>query len=163
MTKSEKPEITFIEVPNPLQGKVRLADDADANDIFDAADRAIKAEAVHYKTHVKEDLTALAKVFRQGETDTDRRLLMPKELFGIVHNMKGQGKSFGYDLISRIGASMCDYLRQDPAPDDAFLKVARAHIDALAIIIDNDVKGDGGDVGDKLVDRLASLVSSTAS
>ena len=82
-----------------------------------------------------------------------------KEVYGIAHNLKGQGSSFGYPLITRIGQSLCQLTRRARDFSDADLGVIQGHLDALRLILAKDIKGDGGEVGDKLAARLETLVA----
>jgi hypothetical protein len=78
-------------------------------------------------------------------------------LYAAMHNIKGQGTSFGYPLVTRLGQSLCRLIAPGRAVDDAGLKVAQAHLDALKLVLDQKIAGKGGEVGDKLAARLESL------
>jgi multidrug efflux pump subunit AcrA (membrane-fusion protein) len=78
-------------------------------------------------------------------------------LYAAMHNIKGQGTSFGYPLVTRLGQSLCRLIAPGRAVDDAGLKVAQAHLDALKLVLDQKIAGKGGEVGDKLATRLESL------
>jgi multidrug efflux pump subunit AcrA (membrane-fusion protein) len=78
-------------------------------------------------------------------------------LYAAMHNIKGQGSSFGYPLVTRLGQSLCRLIAPGRALDDAGLKIAQAHLDALKLVLDQKIAGKGGEVGDKLAARLESL------
>src|SRR5580765_879395 len=78
-------------------------------------------------------------------------------LYAAMHNIKGQGTSFGYPLVTRLGQSLCRLIAPGRAVDDAGLKIAQAHLDALKLVLDQKIAGKGGEVGDKLAARLESL------
>lgn len=83
-----------------------------------------------------------------------------REIFGVVHNVKGQGGSFGYDLLTKIGGSMCDYLRSETASaSDKQLKVVAAHFVAMDLVLEKNIQGSGGDVGTQLIGKIQQLVS----
>ena len=75
-----------------------------------------------------------------------------------IHNIKGQGSSFGYQLMTNIGGSLCDYIRDCEPTSEAGLKVIEAHLAALEFVIDREIKGDGGDAGQGLIDKLKGYV-----
>ena len=51
-----------------------------------------------------------------------------RAIFEVVHNVKGQGGSFGYDLLTSIGGSLCSYLWVETASaSEKQLKVSAAH------------------------------------
>jgi hypothetical protein len=99
--------------------------------------------------------TALLKTAREAPAE---RAAAVKDLYGIAHNIKGQGSSFGYPLVTRIGHSLCSLTRQERDFSDADLGVIQAHVDALRLILTKEIKGEGGEVGAKLAARLESMV-----
>ena len=80
-------------------------------------------------------------------------------LYASMHNIKGQGSSFGYPLVTRLGQSLCRLIAPGRALDDAGLKIAQAHLDALKLVLDQKIAGKGGEVGEKLAARLESLTA----
>ena len=82
-----------------------------------------------------------------------------RDIYGIAHNLKGQGTSFGYPLITRIGQSLCQLTRRERDFPDGDLGIIQAHLDAIRLILAKDIKGEGGEVGNKLAARLETLVS----
>ena len=80
-------------------------------------------------------------------------------LYAAMHNIKGQGSSFGYPLVTRIGQSLCRLVAPGRAVDEAGLKIAQAHLDALKLVLDQKIAGKGGEVGEKLAARLEGLTA----
>ena len=83
-------------------------------------------------------------------------------LHGIAHNIKGQGASFGYPLITDIGASLCRFLKERSAASETELQIMQAHVRAMQEIVSNEIAGDGGDLGGQLLDKLRNLAGSVA-
>ena len=123
--------------------------------------RAQAAVADLAKTYVPntildiESCTALLKTARERP---EQRAAAIKDLYGIAHNIKGQGSSFGYPLVTRIGHSLCTLVRQEREFSDADLGIIQAHLDAQRLILAKDIKGEGGEVGNKLAARLENMV-----
>ena len=80
-------------------------------------------------------------------------------LYAAMHNIKGQGSSFGYPLVTRIGQSLCRLVAPGRALDEDGLKVAQAHLDALKLVLAQKIAGKGGEVGDKLAAKLESMTA----
>ena len=76
----------------------------------------------------------------------------------IAHNVKGQGSSFGYPLMTRVGDSFHRLVKALDAVDEAKIKLLDAHIATLQTVLDKDIRGTGGEVGDALSARLEGLV-----
>jgi chemotaxis protein histidine kinase CheA len=84
-------------------------------------------------------------------------------VFRVAHDLKGQGASFGFPLITRIGHSL-SALTRDRARcyESKHLDLAKAHLDAIDLILAKGIKGDGGKVGAELAGRLEQRVKDIA-
>lgn len=80
-------------------------------------------------------------------------------LHNFAHNLKGQGGSFGYSLVTRIAQSLCQLVPDDVGrvPPPAAVPLIRAHLEALRVVLEQRLTGDGGAAGHRLVSRLAEL------
>jgi DNA-directed RNA polymerase specialized sigma24 family protein len=85
-----------------------------------------------------------------------------KALFAAVHNIKGLGGTFGYSLVTGIADNLCVDLRRRERLDAGACRLALAHLDALAIVLKHDLKGDGGQVGAAVFTRLRGLIQAAA-
>lgn len=116
--------------------------------------------AAHYDSwagdQLKEALQAL-EAARAMPSDRKSRI---QEIFSVTHDMKGQGTTFGYDLITLIGALLCDFIRDIPDATDAELDVVEKHLGAMAVVLENRIKGSGGDFADKIKIKLEGIVAS---
>lgn len=78
----------------------------------------------------------------------------------ISHDLKGMGGSFGYQLTTDICDSMNKYLtKTGDAGDAPDAKIIRAHLAALGTILEEDIKGDGGESGAKVSSQLRGIVA----
>lgn len=122
------------------------------------AQAAVADLAKNYASSTLVDLDRCAAFLKTAREDGGARAAAIKDLYGIAHNIKGQGSSFGYPLVTRIGHSLCTLVRQERTFSDGDLGIVQAHLDALRLILAKDIKGDGGDVGAKLAGRLENMV-----
>ena len=123
--------------------------------------RAQAAVADLAKTYVPNtiiDIDRCAALLKTARADPGARDAAIKEIYGIAHNIKGQGSSFGYPLVTQIGHSLSTLVRQERAFSDADLGVVQAHLDALRLILIKEIKGEGGEVGARLAARLENMV-----
>ncbi len=78
----------------------------------------------------------------------------------ITHDLKGMGGSFGYHLATEVCHSLNKYLTKlDEAGDSPNSKIVRAHLAALGTILEEDIKGDGGESGAKVAGQLRTIVA----
>jgi hypothetical protein len=122
------------------------------------AQAAVADLGKNFAESARADLDRCIAVLKAAREQPAARAAGVKDIYGIAHNLKGQGSSFGYPLITRIGQSLCQLTRRDRDFTDADLGVMQAHLDAIRLILAKDIKGDGGEVGDKLAARLETLV-----
>ncbi|MBT5459162.1 MAG: hypothetical protein HOK82_21395 [Rhodospirillaceae bacterium] len=78
-------------------------------------------------------------------------------IYALLHNTKVQGETGQFPLVSNICALACGILQRTKNPEEATWRAVKAHIDALAIIAEHNVEGDGGDLGRRMVEELREL------
>lgn len=81
----------------------------------------------------------------------------------IFRDLEMQGVALGYTLFGNICASLYNYTEGLEAPDDLSGKIVRAHTDALRSVVGNGIDGDGGQVGQALIESLDMLVTRAVS
>lgn len=134
----------------------------EASDDFESmiarAEAAVEGLRDTYREQLAEDIASLCALWTRIESEgIDQAKL--DELHSIAHNIKGQGGSFGYTLVTDIGASFCDYLRGGPRMAPQELAVVSMHIRVLKNVSDNNIFGDGGETGARLIEKLRQLTS----
>ena len=123
-----------------------------------AAEAAVAALSENYVVWVADDLTAARAAFVKAHETLPDNSEAVAEIFRIGHNVKGQGGFFGYQLMTNIGASLCDYIRDGAPVSQARLKVIEAHLAALEFVIERKIEGDGGEAGQGLIDKLKGFI-----
>ncbi len=76
----------------------------------------------------------------------------------LAHNIKGLGGSFGYYLMTDIASSLNEYILTVDKDSDILPTVIKAHIAAMDMVINENIKGDGGKQGDKIIVRLQKMI-----
>ena len=104
------------------------------------------------------DVASLESCLSRAQSDSKQWEDACLEMRRTVHNIKGQGTSFGYPLMTKIGESLSHLLKTIETPSDPQLRLIEAHITALRLVMDQNIKGSGGEQGEALVTRLEDLV-----
>jgi hypothetical protein len=125
------------------------------------AEEATTALRANYTEWARIDVNNTQALLDAAKKGPEARREQLDLLYASMHNIKGQGTSFGYPLVTRIGQSLCRLIAPGRALDEAGLKVAQAHLDALKLVLDQKIAGKGGEVGEKLAARLESLTAGT--
>tara|TARA_R110002072_G_scaffold1083_4_gene8803 strand:- start:28 stop:492 length:465 start_codon:yes stop_codon:yes gene_type:complete len=133
------------------------------NDVPDAvrdAEAAVAALADSFLEWIGEDIGRAKQALAEAGDKPGDNQPQIRAIFEVVHNVKGQGGSFGYDLLTTIGGSLCDYLRVETASaDEKQLKVIAAHFTAMDFVLEKNIQGRGGEIGDQLTGKVAQLVA----
>ena len=78
----------------------------------------------------------------------------------IAHDMKGQGGTFGYPLITNFADTLYGFTttRSDDVISDRQIELVKSHLDAMRAVIRGRVAGDGGEIGKKLTLSLNKAI-----
>ncbi len=157
---SNRPDVQIIKPPNTLAkvktGSGRVKPDGQA---IQRAEAAIKKIGEDFPTWALCDLEELDKALAAARIDPDRQEEYIIQIFRRAMDLTGLGGSFGYDLISQVGDSLKKFTesRSEASPRD--VEIIAAHINAMRMVMDQDIRGDGGEVGRDIVDGLYKLTT----
>ncbi len=136
--------------------------DDDLPDAVKQAEAAVAALAENYTVWVRDDLTKARKALEEARETAPDNAKAVRDIFDVCHNVKGQGGTFGYDLMTMIGASLCDFTRDCESADADKLKIVEVHLSALDFVVDRKFKGDGGEAGRELLAKLEAYVANAS-
>jgi hypothetical protein len=154
--KSTYEEIALVV---PLAAKVTLGHGIDAA-MLAKAEAAVAEMAADYHVWAAEDLARMreAAVALRELPSVERG----RALYAVAHDVKGQGGSFGYPLITRIATCLCRLLYRRESFDSRHLDAVDAHLDALAVVIGQRLAGEQKGAGAALAGQLELLVGAIA-
>jgi len=153
-------KLEVINPPNTLKQKVGTGGPGAVDlEALERAEEVIASMTDSYLSWVTEDLRKMdtayanlvaAKGDLQSEIDA---------IYQVSHDIKGQGGSFGYDLMTAIGNELCRFLeRVDTAKfGNEERQAIKLHIDSLKLVIADDMKGEGGKAGEKMLAGLQQV------
>jgi chemotaxis protein histidine kinase CheA len=142
--------------PNTLKARVGVGGfDAGAVKRMESAIQNLKGEfEVQAKEHAAQLAAAAAELLRSPKHMEKRQAV-----YMLAHELRGQGGTFNYPLITRFGDQLCRYLDAADILDAKALVVVKAAADAIAVVTVNGVSGDGGETGRQLVAMLDKAVA----
>lgn len=120
------------------------------------AEAAVAALSASYRDQLMQDVEALVEIWARLDHGIAADEVL-RQVQAVSHNIKGQGGSFGYDLVTSIGASLCNYIRSADRETVDELNIIHAHIKILKMVSENDISGTGGETGARIVAKLAAL------
>ncbi len=125
---------------------------------LEAAEKLFAEAQDEYPNWVQENLDKLFKALAVCEQQPDKRPVAFEALNAIAHDMKGQGGTFGYPLVSLFGCGLHDITKEQDEIKDAHVQIARAHVDAMRAVVNGRVAGDGGEIGRELMSSLEAAI-----
>lgn len=135
---ADKPEKIFP--PNRLSEKVRKTGGPPPEKAILRALNAAEDLIDSYQGWAVDDLAELWKAYE----DTRSASGNPKQIlkmFEIAHGIRGEGGSFGFQLISTIGDLLCKFLEGKRKLTAAGSEVVKVHILAMRAVFRQELKG----------------------
>ena len=153
------PVVEIIKLPNRLRAKVGGPEDGrpgliDPAAILRAATHVARLSDAHV-TQTQIDLQELQENYRLVLSDPQNRAAHLRRVIKISDGILTLGKTFGYDLLSDFANALNHFLVPLTAPTPAQLQVVGLHIDAMHVIVRDDIKSDGGELGQALSASLS--------
>ncbi len=147
----------IVERPNTLARKVPRTGGKDPERAVADAEEALRTLQVEYTEKLGEDIARLERLGRKFRENGSQESL--DALFALVHNMRGQGATFGYPLITEIGRSFCRYVRAVPPDVGADPALVTQHVDAMRVVYREHMRGAGPEVAQDVVAALSEAVA----
>ncbi len=168
--KVEKPsapsDVWLFKLPNYLKQKMGsnamrqpfvLPDDVLFN-----AEQQLKREAEGFLDWAKGYLDRLSRQVTEAKQVSGERTAQFEEINLIAHELRGQGGTFGYPLITVFGKSLYEVTKAPCRQDDANLEIVKAHIDTMRAVLRDKIEGDGGEMGQMLFKALKMAINKFA-
>ena len=134
-------------------GRANAGDTTVATEALERALSEMKKSQEDYPDWVKQTLNDLTDDLKAAsEKDEVARQRNFKHIGALAHELKGQGGTFGYPLISVFGKSLNEFTEKEVGYiTDNHLEIVKAHIDVMRAVIKDRVSGDGGNIGRELI------------
>lgn len=131
------------------------ASDAEFGVAVASAQAAVAGLADKYIGWVNDDLKRLDAAIA-AVTDGHNAAAL-RHVYGVAHDIKGQGSTFGYHLITDIGQLLCRYAERAIERKKVDRAVIDAHVEAMRTVVDNRIQGPAGELGREIVEALKGV------
>lgn len=158
-------KVRFYRIKNKLKEKTAgLGLGANAviefdEDLLSAAEEALNEMSEDYPDWVMTIIDELFEVHRRCVDDEINRKGYFERINAIAHDMKGQGGTFGYQLITDFSEGLYGFTSKGAGLSDSHVEIIKGHIDAMRIVIRERIEGTGGDIGEELKKGLEASVA----
>ncbi len=166
VVKPTKPsDVWYWRLPNALREKVS-GGDAGPNTkgsipagLLEQAEAELERAALDFTKWAGDYLLKLSDLCSGALLETKDRGHHFSQIHTLALELRGQGGTFGYPLISKIGKMLFDCTGEDCAEDDTAVEIVKCHIDSMRAIIREEVAGDGAKIGQLLLKGLQRSVA----
>ena len=117
------------------------------------AQAMVEALSDEFGSSVDQWIAELAHLATELHPAADRPVAL-RQIYRISHEIKGQGRTFGFDLLTSIGHSLCSLISNADPEAPAFRHAVDAHVKAFRLTRRRNICGDGGGVGRSLMEQL---------
>ena len=122
--------------------------------VIEQAEQKLERAALDFTKWAQDYLGRLSDLCTQALLEPGRRTQQFVEINQVALELRGQGGTFGYPLISTFGKMLFDSSREGCCEDDAQVEIVKAHVDAMRAVLREKISGDGGEVGKALIAAL---------
>ena len=142
----------IIEVRNNLKNKATRGEGVSPKQAIEQAESRLMDLAEEYDDRLKNDMEQLrVQSARIGVDPVDD---WADIMLRLVHDMEGQAGIFNYEMISFICGSLGRVLKNAPHDHPKFVATIEAHCDAIFLVYNQKIRGDGGNEGRTLLRGL---------
>lgn len=121
------------------------------------AEAALKSLSGNFDQWLQDEITKLEGARQQVKVAGVSTETM-ENLYLRAHDLKGLGTTYGYQLITRIAASLCRLIDEKDKRLTAPMGLVDAHIDAIKAAVREGMKADNHPIGSALVQELERRV-----
>jgi len=156
-------EVWIFQLPNTLKSKLGRGLNASFElpvELLKMAESELDRVVLDFHDWAADYLRRLIRLVTaaEEESEPERRRRFLREINGIAHELRGQGGLFGYPLMTTLAQSLFDATQTGCAEDNDAIAIVKAHVDAMRVVVRDQVKGDGGAVGRALLSTLRDAI-----
>ena len=131
-------------------------------DLLEEAEAHLERAALDFTDWANNYLSQLAKLCAEALAKEGRRNTYFEQINLLAHELRGQGGTFGYPLITIFGKMLYECTGEGCREDNAAVDIVKAHIDAMRAVLREKIGGDGGEIGRALMEMLKEAVGKNA-
>ena len=151
-------KLEVINPPNTLKQKVGTGGPGAVDlEALERAEQVIVGMTDSYLEWVVEDLKKIDEAYKNLAAASGDLKEEMEAVFHVSHDIKGQGGSFGYDMMTAIANELCRLIERTDKPGPDEVQAVKIHIDSMKLVIGQDMKGHGGKPGEEILAGLQQV------
>lgn len=159
-------DVWYWRLPNSLREKVASgmfgAEEKGVvpTDLLEQAEEQLERAALDFTKWAADYLAKLADLCTEALMEPGRRSRHFGEIHTLALELRGQGGTFGYSLITTFGKMLFDVTGEGCSETDNAVEIVKCHVDSMRAVIREGVTGDGGEIGQALIKGLKQSIES---
>jgi hypothetical protein len=139
---SDDNEIRVFTPANLLRAKVGNKPGPDLDQIVAKAEAALTELQAEYEIWIREDLKSLRNAAASLRLSFDPKTL--DRIMVLSHEIKGQGATYGYPLLTTVGDLLYRFIAQDKNVAAKHLDLIDAHVNLMALVLNEKINDESG-------------------
>jgi len=159
-------DVWYWRLPNSLRERVASGmfgaeekGEIPAN-LLEQAEEQLERAALDFTKWAADYLSKLSDLCTEALMEPGRRSRHFGEIHTLALELRGQGGTFGFSLISTIGKMLFDATGEGCSETDSAVEIVKCHVDSMRAVIRENVTGDGGEIGKALIMGLKQSIDS---
>ena len=123
-------------------------------EVFERAQAVIDRLSIEYRERAQSDLENLYVTMDLAQTEEAERQEHLQKIRAVLHDMRGQGGTFGLPLVTQIAKSLGTYLKSGEAAENPSFEIAQAHFEAIRHVLAENISDQNSERGRQIVEDL---------
>jgi chemotaxis protein histidine kinase CheA len=158
-TMDDDSKVEVITPPDNLKDKVKPDGSGGVDDkVLARVEAVVPSMGGDFVLWAEKDLKSLQQALASLKSETADQKKFLNTIFQISHDIKGQGGSFDFGLLTAVGDSLCRFTEEREKANAAEIEAIKLHVEALKLVLKERLKGDGGEMGAALLNGLRQVV-----
>lgn len=138
-----------------VPGKIGMIDE----EIIARAEKKVEEISATYSDQAGEEIAELQDAFAKCMLRDAEQPTYVRKINRLVHDIRGQGSSFGYPLLTEFATFLFDFTDNLQSISPQQMEIIKAHIDTMQVVVNQKINGDGGAVGKQLKEMLKIAIA----
>jgi len=157
---TDETKVQIINPPNRLKAVVddgRMTKGLDPN-LLAKAEKAMEDMKPQVEAHMRSEVAKLTELMGHVASTSGQDRAKLNEMYRTAFELKGQGTSAGYGMLTRFGDSLCRYIEAQQNMGAKEVAIVKAHVDSISAIMGRSIKGDTNPIGLAIAAELEKVV-----
>ena len=152
-------EVRIFQPPHPIKMKVTKGGPGaiTAADLERADKNLVTNFGAQFTDWITDDIKRLDAALSEISTSGAGQTAAIERFSEIVHEVRGLGGTFGYEMITAIADQLFRMLEKFDAVGPEQVAAVRVHLEAMKVIVAERITGDGGERGRQVLAGLQGV------